>query len=61
MEHSSVVSLAAFGPRDLGSNPGWFSVSNSNQKFSVMNNASVWYYSKYCNTAMVDTLVGGYK
>ena len=30
MECSSIVSIAAFGPGDLGSNPGWFTVSNSN-------------------------------
>ena len=32
--------LAAFGPEDLGSNPGWFAVSKSNKKLSVINNAS---------------------
>ena len=31
---SSMVSIAAFGPRDPGSNPGRFAVSNSNQKLS---------------------------
>ena len=25
-----MVSIAAFGPEDLGSNPCWFAVSNSN-------------------------------
>ena len=28
---------------------------------SFTNNASVWYFSKYCNPAMGDTLVGGDK
>ena len=32
MEYSSMVSKAAFRPRDPGSNPGCFTVSNSNQK-----------------------------
>ena len=27
-----MVSEAAFGPGNLSSNPGWFAVSNSNQK-----------------------------
>ena len=30
MECCSIVIIAAFGPGDLGSNPGWFAVSNSN-------------------------------
>ena len=30
MECGSMVSIAPFGPGDLGSNPGWFAVSNSN-------------------------------
>ena len=38
MECSSMVSVAAFGPRDPGSNPGWFAVSNSNLKLSFVNN-----------------------
>ena len=29
MEGSSMVCIAAFGPGDPGSNPGWFGVSNS--------------------------------
>ena len=36
MECSSMVSIAAYGPRDLGSNPGWFAVSNSSQKLSFI-------------------------
>ena len=32
MECSSMASIAAFGPGDPGSDPGWFAVSNSNQK-----------------------------
>ena len=34
MECRSMVSIAAFGPRVLRSNTGWFAVMNSNQKFS---------------------------
>ena len=34
MERSSMVSIAAFGPGDPGSNPGWFAASNSNGKLS---------------------------
>ena len=34
MECNSMVSIAAFGHRDRGSNPGWFTVLNSNQKLS---------------------------
>ena len=29
-----MVSVAAFGPGDPGSNPGWFAVSNLNKKMS---------------------------
>ena len=29
-----MVSIAAFGPGDPSSNPGWFAVLNSNQKLS---------------------------
>ena len=32
----SMVSIATFGPGDLGSNPSWFAVSNSNQKLSLV-------------------------
>ena len=34
LECSSMVSIAALGPRVPGSNPGWFAISNSNQKLS---------------------------
>ena len=34
MECCSMVSIAAFGPEDPGSNPGWFAISNSNQTLS---------------------------
>ena len=34
IECSSIVSIAAFGPGDPGSNPGWFAVLNSNRKLS---------------------------
>ena len=30
-----MVSIAAFGPGDSGSNPGWFAVSNSKKKFNT--------------------------
>ena len=47
-----MVRVAAFGPRDPGSNPILFAVSNSNPKLSVMINTSMWYSSKYRNSAM---------
>ena len=56
-----MVSIAAFGPGDLVSNPGWCPVSNSNKKLSFTISTRVWYSSKYCNPAMGDTLVGGDK
>ena len=34
MDSSSMVSVAALNPRDPGSNPGWFAVSNSTQNLS---------------------------
>ena len=34
MECSSMVSISTFGPGDPGSNPGWFTVSNSSQRLS---------------------------
>ena len=34
MECSSMVSIGTFGPGDQGLNPGWFPISNSNQKLS---------------------------
>ena len=37
-----MVRVAAFGPRDPGSEPGWFAVSNSKKKLSVTNNTRVW-------------------
>ena len=37
MDCSSMVSVAAFG-----SNPGWFAVSNSNQKWTFVSNTSMW-------------------
>ena len=36
MKSSSMISVAAFGSGDPGSNPDWEAVSNSNQKFNVM-------------------------
>ena len=35
---SSMVSIAAFGPGDPGSNPGWFAVQIQIKKISDMNN-----------------------
>ena len=56
-----MVSIAAFGLGDPGSNPGWFSVSNSNQKLSFHKNTSMWYSGNYSNPLMGSTLVGGDK
>ena len=56
-----MVSIAAFGPGDPDSNPGWFAVSNSDQKLSFTNNTSVWYSRKYSNPVMQGTLVCGDK
>ena len=44
MACSSMVSMAAFGPRDQSSNPSWFAVSNLNKKLNYYftNNASLW-------------------
>ena len=61
MECSSIVSIAAFNPKDPGSNPGWFAVSNSNRKLNFMNYASLWYSGKYCNPVMGSTLIVGDK
>ena len=41
MECSSMVSIAAVGHEDLGSNLGWVAVSNSNKKLSVTNNTNM--------------------
>ena len=48
MECSSMVNIAALGPKDPLS---WI-------ELSVMNNKSMWYSSKYCNPAPI---VGGDK
>ena len=58
MECSSMVSMAAFGPEDFGSNPGWLAVSNSNKKQSITNNTGMQYSSKYLNPVIGDILVG---
>ena len=60
----SMVTIAAFGLGDPITNPGWFAVSNSNQKLSGMNNTinyssigmSLYYY--YRNPEMWGILVG---
>ena len=57
MKCISMLSLATYSPIDWDPNPGWFSVWNSNQKLSVMNNASMWYSSKYCKLAIITTLL----
>ena len=51
MKCSSMVCIAAFGPGDPGSNPGWFSVLNSNRKLSYkyMNNTRL----VYCSSAFL--------
>ena len=54
-----MVSVLALDPGELGSYPGWFAVTNSNQKLSFTNSISVWYSSKYCKPGMGD--VGGGK
>ena len=35
-----MVSLAAFGPANPGSNPSWFAAQIQNEKLSVMNNTN---------------------
>ena len=49
MECCSMVSVAAFGPGDHGSNPGWFAVLNSNLKLSLH---KYKHSRKYHNPAM---------
>ena len=53
-----MVSIASFGLGDPGLNPGWFAVSNSSKKLSVMNNTSILYSSKICNPAIGSIFVG---
>ena len=60
---SSIISIAAFGPGDPGSNPDWFSVSNSNQKLSF-NTQIIQAYDRATPifiTLTVRSLVGGEK
>ena len=56
-----MANVAPFVPRDRGSNPSWFAVSNSNQKLSFTNNTRMWYSSKFFNLVMGGTLEGGDK
>ena len=56
-----MVSVAAFGPGDPGSNWGWFAVSNSNSNRVFTNNISFLYSSKYCDSVLGGNLVGGDK
>ena len=56
-----MVSVAAYGLGNAGSNPGWLAVLFSNKILSFKNNTIVWYSSEYCYTVMRDTLVGGDK
>ena len=53
-----MVSIAALGCRD----PGWFAVSNSNQKLSFhkLNNTSMLYTRKYRNPAIGGIFVNRY-
>ena len=57
MECSSMVNIAAFGPRDPGSNPGWFVVLNSNWKLSFQKWYNM-YSSKYRTFAIGSILLG---
>ena len=56
-----MVSIAALGSGDQGSNPNYLAVSNLNKKLSSTNNTNMCYSSKYCKPAMGDILVGGDK
>ena len=58
-----MVSIDAFGPRDLGSNPGWFAVSNSDWKLSFNTQIIQSYYQAMpiVITVTVSSLVGGDK
>ena len=42
IECSLIVSIAPFGPTDLGSNPGWFAVSNSASTVTVQLDAPLY-------------------
>ena len=41
-----MVSISAFRPRDPGSNPGWFTVSNSHRKLSCFNTPIIQAYDR---------------
>ena len=47
-----MISVAAFGPGDQGSNPGVLAVSNLILKFIDTNNTNVWYSRKYWDLAL---------
>ena len=58
-----MVSIAAFGPIDLGSNPSWFAVSNLNKKW-VINAVILQAYDRATPIVIkvtVSSLVGGDK
>ena len=52
-EASHNGSIAAFGPRDPGLNPGWSAVSNWNQYLCEANNTSLWLSDADCNPMWV--------
>ena len=52
-----MVSIAAFGPGDPGSNPGWFAVSNANKKLSFYKYHHI-YSRQHRNPAIRGILVG---
>ena len=48
-----MVSIATFGPRDPGSNPGWFAVSNSKLKIEFSRIIKI--YSTLASTAKLQS------
>ena len=63
MECSSIVSIAPFGPGNLGSKLGWFVVLNSNPKLSFNQEITQAYdrWTLIVITVNVNSLVGGDK
>ena len=62
MKCSSMVSIAAFHPRDPGSNPGWFAVSNSNSsmdrlvhQYVEIWSRSTWHDRSHCSTSLLES------
>ena len=56
-----MVSVAAFGLEDPGSNPGWFAVTNLNQKLTFKIMQACCTLAITVTPALGDTLVGGDK